>query len=171
MITLRDGASSPTFDRPEDGGAVPGHDPGGGTGKDAVVIYIDTLRMAFSEFASNKLRTVLTMLGIVIGVGAVIALMAAGQGAQKGVTDQVRGLGSNLIFIQPATTGSSGGGVQNLRSLTLTTDDAAALTDSARYPEIRPSSRSSADRARPPTRRRRRSRRSSSATGAIRARS
>jgi putative ABC transport system permease protein len=97
---------------------------------------MDTLRMAFVEFSSNKLRTGLTMLGIVIGVGAVIALMAAGQGAQKGVTDQVRGLGSNLIFIQPETTRSSGGGVQNLRSLALTTDDAAALSDPARYPEI-----------------------------------
>ena len=100
------------------------------------MIFLDTLGMAFFEFSANKLRTGLTMLGIVIGVGAVIALMAAGQGAQKGVTDRVRGLGSNLIFIQPATTGSGGGGVQNLRSLTLTTDDAAALRDTARYPEI-----------------------------------
>ncbi|MBI5284560.1 MAG: ABC transporter permease [Chloroflexi bacterium] len=100
------------------------------------MIFLDTLGMAFFEFAANKLRTGLTMLGIVIGVGAVIALMAAGQGAQKGVTDRVRGLGSNLIFIQPATTGSGGGGVQNLRSLTLTTDDADALRDTARYPEI-----------------------------------
>ena len=53
----------------------------------AGVILLDTLRMALSEFSSNKLRTGLTMLGIVIGVGAVIALMAAGQGAQAGVTD------------------------------------------------------------------------------------
>ena len=50
---------------------------------------LDTLRMALVEFGSNKLRTALTMLGIVIGVGAVIALMAAGQGAQAGVTSQV----------------------------------------------------------------------------------
>jgi putative ABC transport system permease protein len=100
------------------------------------MIFIDTLRMALVEFGSNKLRTALTMLGIVIGVGAVIALMAAGQGAQAGVTSQVRGLGSNLIFIKPATTGSSGGGVNSLRALTLTTDDAAALRDTARFPEI-----------------------------------
>lgn len=100
------------------------------------MIFVDTLRMAFAEFSANKLRTGLTMLGIVIGVSAVIALMAAGQGAQKGVTDKVRGLGSNLIFIQPATTGSSGGGIRDLRSLTLTTDDAAALRDQTRFPEI-----------------------------------
>jgi len=100
------------------------------------MIFIDTLRMAIFEFTSNKLRTGLTMLGIVIGVGAVIALMAAGQGAQSGVTNKVRGLGSNLIFIKPATTGSAGGGVRNLRALTLTTDDAAILRDTSQFPEI-----------------------------------
>jgi putative ABC transport system permease protein len=100
------------------------------------MIFIDTLRMAIFEFTSNKLRTGLTMLGIVIGVGAVIALMAAGQGAQAGVTNKVRGLGSNLVFVKPATTGSSGGGLRNLRSLTLTTDDATALRDKTQFPEI-----------------------------------
>jgi putative ABC transport system permease protein len=101
------------------------------------MIFFDTLRMAIGEFTSNKLRSALTMLGIIIGVGAVIALMAAGQGAQAGVTSQVRGLGSNLIFIQPATTSGSGsGGVNSLRSLTLTTDDATLLRDTAQFPEI-----------------------------------
>jgi putative ABC transport system permease protein len=102
------------------------------------MIFIDTLRMAIFEFTSNKLRTGLTMLGIVIGVGAVITLMAAGQGAQAGVTSKVRGLGSNLIFVQPATTSGSGGGggIRNLRSLTLTTDDAATLRNTALFPEI-----------------------------------
>src|SRR6478736_4135390 len=101
------------------------------------MIFIDTLRMALFEFTSNKLRTGLTMLGIIIGVGAVIALMAAGQGAQAGVTNKVRGLGSNLIFVQPATTaGSGGGGIRNLRSLTLTTADATTLRDTTQFPEI-----------------------------------
>jgi putative ABC transport system permease protein len=106
------------------------------------MIFIDTLRMAIFEFTSNKLRTGLTMLGIIIGVGAVIALMAAGQGAQAGVTNKVRGLGSNLIFIQPATTSSSGGGgggaggLRNLRSLTLTTDDANTLRNTTVFPEV-----------------------------------
>ncbi len=98
------------------------------------MIIVDTLRMAFIEFRSNKLRTALTMLGIIIGVGAVIALMAAGQGAQQGVTQRVSGLGTNLIFIKPATTQS--GGVNNAAALTLTTDDAAALNDKSRYPYI-----------------------------------
>jgi putative ABC transport system permease protein len=106
-----------------------------------MMIFIDTFRMAIFEFTSNKLRTGLTMLGIIIGVGAVIALMAAGQGAQAGVTSKVRGLGSNLIFVQPATTsgsggGGAGGGLRNLRSLTLTTDDATTLRDKTQFPEI-----------------------------------
>ena len=100
------------------------------------MIILDTLRMALVEFGANKLRTALTMLGIIIGVGAVIALMAAGQGAQAGVTSKVRGLGSNLLFIQPATSGSSGGGVRNVRATTLTTDDEAALNDPAQFPYI-----------------------------------
>ena len=99
------------------------------------MIVLDTLRMAFIEFRSNKLRTALTMLGIIIGVGAVIALMAAGQGAQAGVTNRVQGLGSNLIFIKPAQT-QTGGGALNAAALTLTTDDADTLRNSTRYPEI-----------------------------------
>jgi len=57
------------------------------------MIIFDTLQTALAQLSANKLRTGLTMLGIVIGVGAVIALMAAGQGAQQGVTKEVSGLG------------------------------------------------------------------------------
>jgi putative ABC transport system permease protein len=56
------------------------------------MIAIDLLQTAFVALSTNKLRTSLTVLGIVIGVGAVIALMAACQGAQQGVTKEVRGL-------------------------------------------------------------------------------
>ncbi len=63
------------------------------------MIIFSMLQAALMALTTNKLRTALTMLGIVIGVGAVIALMAAGQGAKQGVTKEVSGLGSNLIFI------------------------------------------------------------------------
>ncbi len=63
----------------------------------------DVVLTALIALRSNILRTLLTMLGIIIGISAVIALTAAGQGAQKGVTDQIRGLGSNLMFIQPGS--------------------------------------------------------------------
>jgi putative ABC transport system permease protein len=90
------------------------------------MIIWDTLQTALIQLGANKLRTSLTMLGIVIGVGAVIALMAAGQGAQQGVTKDVSALGSNLIFVQPGTT-EQGGGPVRITASTLTTDDAEAI--------------------------------------------
>src|SRR5438876_6424652 len=93
--------------------------------------------MSLAEFATNKLRTALTMLGIVIGVCAVIALMAAGQGASAGVTSQVKGLGSNLLFITSASTSnSSSGGVRTIQRLTLTTADEAAINDPTQAPYV-----------------------------------
>ena len=74
------------------------------------MIVFSMIQSALMALLTNKLRTALTMLGIVIGVSAVIALMAAGQGAKAGVTKEVSGLGSNLIFVNQQTTqqGSSG---------------------------------------------------------------
>ena len=101
------------------------------------MILWDTLTMALAEFTTNKLRTALTMLGIVIGVGAVIALMAAGQGASAGVTSQVKGLGSNLLFITTASTSnSSSGGVRGVQGLNLTAKDEAALNDPSQAPFV-----------------------------------
>src|SRR3954470_15074569 len=101
------------------------------------MIFFDTLRMAFVEFSTNKLRTGLTMLGIVIGVGAVIALMAAGQGAQKDVTDRVQGLGSNLLSVRPEVQRWGGSAVVAVGSITsLNLDDGEAMRDSARFPDV-----------------------------------
>jgi putative ABC transport system permease protein len=85
--------------------------------------------------AANKLRSVLTMLGIIIGVGAVIALMSIGRGVQKYVTDQFAGLGSNLLFIVPGQL-ESGPPQERLTIKLLTLDDANALADSARVPDV-----------------------------------
>ncbi|MBF6599269.1 MAG: ABC transporter permease [Dehalococcoidia bacterium] len=98
------------------------------------MILVDTLRTAVRALGTNKLRTSLTMLGIVIGVGAVIALIAAGRGAQKGVTDKVRGLGSNLIFVRPAQTSQAG--VQNVLATSLTSADGDALNNPQQFPQI-----------------------------------
>jgi putative ABC transport system permease protein len=89
------------------------------------MIIFDTIHTALVELTKNKLRTGLTMLGVVIGVGAVIALIAAGRGAQEGVTQEVSGLGSNLIFIEPGETEQAG--KFGVGALTLTTDDAEAI--------------------------------------------
>ena len=69
-----------------------------------------TLRIALKALARNKLRTALTMLGMIIGVAAVIAMVALGTGAQALIEDQVKSAGTNLITIFPGF--SIGGGVK-----------------------------------------------------------
>jgi len=112
------------------------------------MIVFSMIQAAVMALTTNKLRTILTMLGIVIGVGAVIALMAAGQGAKQGVTKEVSGLGSNLLFVQSqnntsttssSSSGSSSSSSRNTRSFnpfSLTTDDAAALQNNPQLPYV-----------------------------------
>lgn len=61
----------------------------------------ESISVSLSSLVANKLRSVLTMLGIIIGVGAVITMIALGQGAQKAVTERIQSLGSNLLFVRP----------------------------------------------------------------------
>ncbi len=70
---------------------------------------IDVFLTALVALRSNFLRTLLTMLGIIIGIASVIALTAAGEGAQQGVANRIRGLGSNLMFVRPYTAQPAGG--------------------------------------------------------------
>ncbi len=68
----------------------------------------DVLGTALASLRSNLMRTLLTMLGIIIGIAAVITLTAASEGAQQGVGEQIRGLGSNLLFVRPGLEESDG---------------------------------------------------------------
>jgi putative ABC transport system permease protein len=63
--------------------------------------FLENVRVAFDGLLANKLRSGLTMLGVIIGVGAVIALMSIGEGAQASITDEINAIGSNLIFVLP----------------------------------------------------------------------
>jgi putative ABC transport system permease protein len=63
----------------------------------------ESIRVALQGLAANKLRSSLTMLGIIIGVGAVIALLALGEGTRAAVTEEIQSIGSNLIFIIPGS--------------------------------------------------------------------
>ncbi|MBI3243570.1 MAG: ABC transporter permease [Chloroflexi bacterium] len=63
--------------------------------------FSENFRVALRALAANKLRSILTMLGIIIGVGAVVALMAIGNGATASITSQVQGIGANLITVFP----------------------------------------------------------------------
>jgi putative ABC transport system permease protein len=87
----------------------------------------ESVRIAIRALGANKLRALLTMLGIIIGVAAVISLMSVGRGAQAAVTDRIQGLGTNLLFIRPGST-QQGGIRQGQGSVqTLSLDDAQAI--------------------------------------------
>lgn len=89
----------------------------------------ESIRVAIDSLMANKLRTALTMLGMIIGVGAVITLMSIGQDAQAAVAAQFNRLGANLVFVDPGTT-SQNGVRQAAGSVdTLTAADATALAD------------------------------------------
>jgi len=85
------------------------------------------LRVALRALAINKLRSLLTMLGIIIGVGAVIVMIAVGSGAQARVEEQIRSLGSNLLLILSGATTSGGVRTGFGSNLTLSEDDATAI--------------------------------------------
>jgi putative ABC transport system permease protein len=85
------------------------------------------LRLALRALAVNKLRSALTMLGIVIGVGAVIVMIAVGAGAQARVEEQIRALGSNLLLVMPGSTTAGGVRLGFGSGSTLTEDDVLAI--------------------------------------------
>jgi len=93
------------------------------------VSLIMTLKIALRAIVANKVRSGLTMLGIIIGVSAVVAMISIGAGTSQSVTSQIQGLGSNLLTVSPGAGGGQGGGArQALGSATsLTTKDAEAI--------------------------------------------
>ena len=88
---------------------------------------LSILRIALKALRVNKLRSALTMLGMIIGVAALIAMIAIGTGAQERVRDQIRNLGSNLILIFPGSTTASRVRLGTGAAQTLTEEDAAAI--------------------------------------------
>ncbi len=90
---------------------------------------------SLSTLTLNKVRTALAMLGVIIGIGSVIALMSLGQGSQKSITDQIQSLGANLLTVSPGSQTSGGiRGGSNVQ--TLTYDDAKAILSSAQIKSI-----------------------------------
>lgn len=92
------------------------------------MLFYTVLLVALKSLFSNKLRTFLSMLGIIIGVGAVISMLALGAGAQKQVLDSVTSLGTDLLIIRPGQAGSRGIALGNQDNLTL--EDAKRLINS-----------------------------------------
>ncbi|WP_205508518.1 ABC transporter permease [Longitalea arenae] len=93
------------------------------------------IRIAWKALQRNKLRAFLTMLGIIIGVAAVIAMVAIGQGSKQSIQDQLSSMGSNMITIRPSSNQTVGGGARldasGLQSLTL--EDIKAIQKQATY--------------------------------------
>ena len=85
------------------------------------------MSIALRSIAANKLRAGLTMLGIIIGVMAVVAMLSIGRGAQAAITNQITSIGTNLLYVRPGSTQSSGVRTAEGSATTLTKEDAAAL--------------------------------------------
>ena len=73
-----------------------------------MIDLIWTLKIAVRALKANKMRSALTMLGVIIGVGAVIAMLAVGTGASQRISEQIQSMGSNLLIILPGSTTSGG---------------------------------------------------------------
>ena len=88
---------------------------------------LESVRISSRALRVNKLRSVLTVLGIVVGVAAVVCMVSVGAGAQAEVSEKIRTLGANLLIILPGAQNSSGARLESGTQPTLTEDDAAAL--------------------------------------------
>jgi putative ABC transport system permease protein len=97
---------------------------------------VESLRMALRGLAANKMRSALTMLGIIIGVAAVIALMGVGRGASAAIDSQINSMGTNLLFVSPGSTSDSGVRTAQGSAQTLTYEDALALSDPTNLPAV-----------------------------------
>ncbi|MDR3706054.1 MAG: ABC transporter permease [Paludibacteraceae bacterium] len=106
--------------------------------------YSNLIKVSTRALLRNKFRSFLTMLGIIIGIGSVIAMLAIGQGSKLSIENQVSSMGSNMVMVMPSS--QSRGGVQlgNDDSKKLTVDDAKAISEecdavSLVSPEVRSS--------------------------------
>ena len=89
--------------------------------------WLATLKMSLSALAGNTLRSLLTMLGIIIGVASVITMISIGSGAQQRVEASIKSLGSNIMIVVPGSVTSSGVRMGGASAQTLTEDDANAI--------------------------------------------
>ena len=91
-------------------------------------------KIALRAIFSNKMRSFLTALGIIIGVASVIAMLAIGQGSKRSIKKQISEMGSNMIMIQPGADKGPGGARQDASSMqTLKIEDFEHIRDEAKY--------------------------------------
>jgi putative ABC transport system permease protein len=92
-----------------------------------MVFLLTIIRVALQALGRNKMRSILTMLGIIIGVGAVIAMVSIGQGAQATISEQIASAGSNMLYVQAGSWNRGGVRSGQGTSSTLTVDDYLAI--------------------------------------------
>ena len=97
------------------------------------MLFFETFQVALEALRANKLRSLLTMLGIVIGVGAVIAMVALGTGAQASVKERIASLGTTLVSVVPGQARGFGGVASGSDRAVLTLADAAAIQAEAQH--------------------------------------
>ena len=91
------------------------------------MLFWTTVKLALRSLMANKLRSFLSMLGIIIGVGAVISMLALGAGAQARVMKQMSAMGTNLLLVRSGQRGHRG--VRTTTAQNLTVEDALAIVD------------------------------------------
>jgi putative ABC transport system permease protein len=95
--------------------------------KQGSVSLLEVVRMAFGSLVSNKVRSLLTMLGVIIGVASVVALLAIGNGASAAITGQIQSIGTNVLTLRPGSPNDRGpGNSGSAQNLTLADSDAIA---------------------------------------------
>jgi putative ABC transport system permease protein len=100
---------------------------------------LPVIRIALRALARNKVRSALTMLGIIIGVASVIAMVSLGQGAQKQVQDQISSMGTNMLIVSAGSQRTGGVRGGSGTATTLTVEDMEALRDLSSVSDVSPS--------------------------------
>jgi putative ABC transport system permease protein len=93
------------------------------------VKFVESFIIAIRSLFVNKLRSSLTMLGVIIGVGSVITLMSVGRGAEASITSTLEGMGTNLIYVTSKTPGVEGLASMQMAAYSFTMDDAKAIAE------------------------------------------
>ena len=96
--------------------------------------FVESFFIALKSLFANKLRSSLTMLGVIIGVGSVITLMSVGRGAEASITSTIQGMGTNLIYVTSKTPGVEGLAAMQMAAYSFTLDDAKEIAN--RVPSV-----------------------------------
>src|SRR5439155_22795763 len=110
MSTMIPTAADPAYTSADSGPAASTLDPQIAALQAGGISWMETLEIALKSLAANKLRTLLTALGIIIGVAAVVALMAIGNGSQESITNSITANGANLLTVRSGASNAGGVG-------------------------------------------------------------